>query len=59
LKFAEGEIDFIVAGSLLGLPEETPPERHLALEPLGEVLANSAVSEAGELTQPRASGRIR
>lgn len=39
LKLAEGEIDFIVAGSLLGLPEETSPETAFALEPLGEVLA--------------------
>ena len=39
LKFDEGEIDFIVAGSLLGLPEETAPETSFALEPLGEVLA--------------------
>lgn len=39
LTFAEGEIDFIVAGSLLGLPEETSSETSFALEPLGEVLA--------------------
>lgn len=39
LKFAEGEIDFIVAGSLLGLPEETSSETSFALEPLAEVLA--------------------
>jgi hypothetical protein len=39
LKFAEGEIDFIVAGSLLGLPEEKSSETAFALEPLSEVLA--------------------
>ncbi len=39
LKFAEGEIDFIVAGSLLGLPEETSRETSFPLEPIGEVLA--------------------
>jgi hypothetical protein len=39
LKFSEGEIDFIVAGSLLGLPDEASPETSFALEPLGEVLA--------------------
>ena len=44
LKFAEGEIDFIVAGSLLGLPEETSLETRFALEPLGEVLAKKLFS---------------
>lgn len=39
LRFAEGEIDFIVAAPLLHLPEESSPETLFPLEPIAEVLA--------------------
>lgn len=39
LRFAEGEIDFIVAAPLLQLPEESSPETPFALEAIAEVLA--------------------
>lgn len=39
LRFAEGEIDFIVAAPLLHLPEESSPETSFPLEPIAEVLA--------------------
>lgn len=50
LKFPEGEIDFIVAGSLLELPEETSPETSFALEPIGEVLAKKLFHRGWQLT---------
>lgn len=39
LNLPEGEIDFIVRGSLLGLPDEASDETVLPLEPVAEVLA--------------------
>ena len=39
LNYAEGEIDFIVGMSLLGMPAETSTDTALRLEPVAEVLA--------------------
>jgi hypothetical protein len=39
LLLAHGEVDFIVAPSLLGLPDEHSEHSPFALEPIGEVLA--------------------
>ena len=39
LRLKDGEIDFIVAMSLLGLPAEHSGETGFALEPVAEVLA--------------------
>lgn len=39
LRLPSGEIDFIVSGSLLGLPDESDPDTSLPLEPVAEVLA--------------------
>jgi hypothetical protein len=39
LRFAQGEIDFIVSMSLLGLPNEASSDSAFALEPVAEVLA--------------------
>ena len=39
LRMDDGEIDFIVGMSLLGLPAETSPDTDFLLEPVAEVLA--------------------
>jgi len=50
LNFPEGELDFIVRGSLLGLPHEASEHTPLPLEPLAEVLAKKLFYRAGLLT---------
>lgn len=52
LKFTEGEIDFIVRGSLLRLPDEHSPETSFVLEPIAEVLAKKLFYR-GPLLTPR------
>lgn len=49
LKFEEGEIDFIVAGSLLELPQETSSETSFPLEPVAEVLAKKLFHRGWQL----------
>jgi hypothetical protein len=50
LKYAEGEIDFIVGMSLLGLPGETSPDTPLLLEPVAEVLSKKLFYRGWALT---------
>jgi len=50
LNFPDGELDFIVRGSLLGLPNETGGDTPLPLEPLPEVLAKKLFYRGGLLT---------
>lgn len=50
LRLPEGEIDFIVAMSLLDLPEEKTPDTCFALEPVGEVLAKKLFYRGWALT---------
>jgi len=50
LNLPEGEIDFIVRGSLLGLPDETSTETTLPLEPVAEVLAKKLFYRGAALT---------
>ena len=49
LRFAEGEIDFIVAAPLLQLPEESSRETSFPLEPLAEVLAKKLFHRGWQL----------
>lgn len=49
LRFAEGEIDLIVAAPLLQLPEESSPETSFPLEPLAEVLAKKLFHRGWQL----------
>ncbi|MGH8236815.1 MAG: nucleotidyl transferase AbiEii/AbiGii toxin family protein [Steroidobacteraceae bacterium] len=49
LRFAEGEIDFIVAAPLLQLPEESSLETSFPLEPLAEVLAKKLFHRGWQL----------
>jgi hypothetical protein len=49
LRFAEGEIDFIVAAPLLQLPEEFSPETLFPLEPVAEVLAKKLFHRGWQL----------
>lgn len=50
LKYPEGEIDFIVGMSLLGLPDETSPDTPFLLEPVAEVLAKKLFYRGWALT---------
>ena len=50
LRLPDGEIDFIVRGSLLGLPDEVSDETPLLLEPLAEVLAKKLFYRGAALT---------
>jgi len=50
LKLPEGEIDFIVSMSLLGLPPESAPETVFPLEPVDEVLAKKLFYRGWALT---------
>ncbi|MFT4180237.1 MAG: hypothetical protein QM612_12395, partial [Thermomonas sp.] len=50
LSLPDGEIDFIVRGSLLGLPDETSNETRLPLEPVAEVLAKKLFYRGSALT---------
>lgn len=50
LRFAEGEIDFIVAAPLLQLPEESSSETVFPLEPIAEVLAKKLFYRGWQLT---------
>jgi hypothetical protein len=50
LKYSQGEIDFIVGMSLLGLPDEHAPETSFALEPVAEVLAKKLFYRGWALT---------
>lgn len=50
LNLPEGEIDFIVRGSLLGLPDEASHETSLPLEPVAEVLAKKLFYRGYALT---------
>lgn len=50
LNLADGEIDFIVRGSLLDLPIETSSETALPLEPVAEVLAKKLFFRGAMLT---------
>lgn len=50
LKHQVGEIDFIVAMSLLGLPDEHSPETPFVLEPVAEVLAKKLFYRGWALT---------
>jgi hypothetical protein len=52
LKRPEGEIDFIVARSLLDLPTEAAPDTSFALEAIAEVLAKKLFYR-GNLLKPR------
>jgi hypothetical protein len=49
LRFAEGEIDFIVAAPLLHLPEESSPETSFPLEAIAEVLAKKLFHRGWQL----------
>ncbi len=49
LRFAEGEVDFIIAAPLLQLPEESSTETAFALEPLAEVLAKKLFHRGWQL----------
>lgn len=50
LRLPEGEIDFIVRGSLLGLPDEFENATPLPLEPVAEVLAKKLFYRGATLT---------
>lgn len=50
LTFPEGEVDFIVRGSLLNLPAESSAETEFLLEPIAEVLAKKLFYRGGLLT---------
>jgi len=50
LRLADGEIDFIVAMSLLGLPAEHSEESDFELEPVAEVLAKKLFYRGWALT---------
>ena len=50
LRFPDGEIDFIVSMSLLGMPDETSPETNFLLEPVAEVLAKKLFYRGWALT---------
>ncbi len=50
LKFPQGEIDFIVSMSLLGLPNEVSADCAFALEPVAEVLAKKLFYRGWALT---------
>ena len=50
LQYAEGEIDFIVGMSLLGMPAETSTDTALRLEPVAEVLAKKLFYRGWALT---------
>lgn len=50
LSLPDGEIDFIVRGSLLGLPEERSDDTPLPLEPVAEVLAKKLFFRGSMLT---------
>lgn len=52
LRLATGEIDFIVAMSLLNLPAQKMPDIAFELEPIGEVLAKKLFYR-GSLLSPR------
>ena len=49
-RFPQGEIDFIVSMSLLGLPNEVSPDCAFALEPVAEVLAKKLFYRGWALT---------
>ena len=50
LRYADGEIDFIVGMSLLGLPGETSADAGFSLEPVAEVLAKKLFYRGWALT---------
>jgi hypothetical protein len=50
LKLKEGEIDFIVGMSLLGLPDESSADSLFSLEPIAEVLAKKLFYRGWALT---------
>lgn len=50
LRLPDGEIDFIVGMSLLGLPAESHPGTRFALEPVAEVLAKKLFYRGWALT---------
>lgn len=50
LEFPDGEIDFIVRGSLLNLPDERSTETTFLLEPIAEVLAKKLFYRGPNLT---------
>ena len=50
LRFSQGEIDFIVSMSLLGLPNEPSAESRFELEPVAEVLAKKLFYRGWMLT---------
>ena len=50
IRLPEGEIDFIVGMSLLGLPDESRPDTRFALEPIAEVLAKKLFYRGWALT---------
>lgn len=50
LRFAEGEVDFIVAPTLLGLDHETYPNVPFVMEPVAEVLAKKLFYRGWSLT---------
>lgn len=50
LDLPDGEIDFIVRGSLLGLPGEVSDDTPLPLEPVAEVLAKKLFYRGSALT---------
>ena len=50
LRFPQGEIDFIVSMSLLGLPNEVSSDCAFALEPVAEVLAKKLFYRGWALT---------
>ena len=50
LRLPDGEIDFIVGMSLLGLPAESHPDTSFALEPVAEVLAKKLFYRGWALT---------
>lgn len=50
LRLPDGEIDFIVGMSLLGLPSESHPDTSFALEPVAEVLAKKLFYRGWALT---------
>lgn len=50
LNLSDGEIDFIVRGSLLGLPDESSDDTPFPLEPVAEVLAKKLFYRGASLT---------
>lgn len=50
IKRREGEVDFVVAGSLLSRPPETDPALPFALEPVEEVIAKKLFYRGWNLT---------